>query len=239
MSQTTSLSGVSTNASASGSASLTRPVGVHIGSGSDPRVLGLMAFALGTLILGMVAIGQFPASVLGGVVPVAFFCSGLALAAASVWAFILGSSFLAGTFGIVAGFFSSYSILLMGLAHNWFAVPASSVSSLDEVFFIVWCCFFLAVLIPSLHLPVIYPLINALLVTYLALEATSTYTGMGPGNVTMAAGASILAASFFLFWGYLASSLTVVRARVHIPEGPALLAVKPAEDVHLSDPRGV
>lgn len=182
-----------------------------------------MAFALGTLLIGMSTVGEFPATVMGGVVPIAFFCSGMALGAASVWAFILGASFLAGTFGIISGFFTSYSVLLLGLAHNWFAVPPGSVTSVYEIFFIVWCCFFLALLVPSMRLPAIYPLIFALLVVYLALSATSTYTGMGPGNVTMAAGSAILAASFLLFWGYLAASMSVLRARFTVPEGPMML----------------
>ena len=199
------------------------PLGVHIGAGSDPRVLGLMAFALGTLVVGIATIGQFPLSAMAAVIPIAFFCSGLALAAASIWSFILGMSFLAGTFGIVAGFFSSYSILLLGLDHNWFAVSTSATGSFDEVFFIVWCCFFLALLLPSLRLPVIYPLTVALLVVYLALSATGTYGGIGSGNVSTAAGASILAASLLLFWGYLAASLTALNARITLPEGPVLL----------------
>lgn len=86
---------------------------------------------------------------------------------------------------------------------------------------VVWCRFSLALLLPSVRLPAIYPLVFALLVSYLALSATCTYTGMGPGNVTMAAGASILAASFLLFWGYLAASLAALKPGSYYPKGPS------------------
>lgn len=226
MSDITNLTSPPAGVSHANASAVSPPLGVRIGAGSDPRLLGLMAFALGTLIVGMSTVGEFPTGVMGGVVPVAFFCAGFALAAACVWAFILGASFLAGTFGIVAGFFSSLAALLLGLAHNWFALPASSVGSVEEIFYIVWCCFFLALLLPACRLPAIYPLAVALLVTYLALSATSTYTGTGPGNVTTAAGSAILAASFLLFWGYVASALNDMRARLSLPEGPELLAAR-------------
>jgi uncharacterized protein len=35
-------------------------------SGGEPLALGLMAFALGTLVVGMALVGVFPATALGG-----------------------------------------------------------------------------------------------------------------------------------------------------------------------------
>lgn len=198
-------------------------VGVHVGSGSDPRPLGLMAFALGTLAVGMSTVGRFPAaSANGGIIPISLVAAGTALALASFWAFILGSSYLAGTFGIVAGYFFSFSVLLLGIIHKWFAIPPGDVHSVEDIFYIVWCCFFLALVVPSLRLPALYPLTAGFLAAYLALSATSTYEGTG-GSVTIAAGASILAASLLLFWGYVACSLKALHAKVSLPEGPVLM----------------
>lgn len=61
-------------------------------SGGEPLALGLMAFALGTLVVGMALVGVFPASAMGGVIPiVAGFC-GIALFTSSWWALLLGES---------------------------------------------------------------------------------------------------------------------------------------------------
>lgn len=207
--------------------------GVHVGAGSDPRTLGLMAFALGTLAVGIATVGEFrpPTTIFGAVVPIAFLAAGVALVLASFWAFILGSSYWAGTFGIVAGFFFSFSVFMFGLIHHWFAVTLVNVRAVEAIFYIVWCCFFLALITPSLRQPIIYALVAAFLAAYLALAATSTYTSpvstlvfVRPGgNIMKAAGSCMLAASFLLFWGYVASSLDVLRAKASLPQGPVLL----------------
>jgi succinate-acetate transporter protein len=175
-------------------------------SGGDPLALGLMAFALGTLVVGMALIGVFPATVLGGVVPiVAGFC-GIALFTSCWWSFLLGESLLAATFGTVSGFFFSLALLLFGLYHNWYAVPAASVASVEEIFYIVWCCFFIALFVPFLRFPLIYPITVFMVIVLLALAATSVFTASS--TIQTAAGAATLGASFLLFWEWLNVSMT-------------------------------
>jgi succinate-acetate transporter protein len=175
-------------------------------SGGDPLALGLMAFALGTLVVGMALIGVFPATVLGGVVPiVAGFC-GIALFTSCWWSVLLGESLLAATFGTVSGFFFSLALLLFGLYHNWYAVPAASVASVEEIFYIVWCCFFIALFVPFLRFPLIYPITVFMVIVLLALAATSVFTASS--TIQTAAGAATLGASFLLFWEWLNVSMT-------------------------------
>ena len=175
-------------------------------SGGDPLALGLMAFALGTLVVGMALVGVFPATVLGGVVPiVAGFC-GIALFTSCWWSFLLGESLLAATFGTVSGFFFSLALLLFGLYHNWYAVPAASVASVEEIFYIVWCCFFIALFVPFLRFPLIYPITVFMVIVLLALAATSVFTASS--TIQTAAGAATLGASFLLFWEWLNVSMT-------------------------------
>jgi hypothetical protein len=189
-------------------------------SGGDPLALGLMAFALGTLVVGMALVGVFPATVLGGVVPiVAGFC-GIALFTSCWWSFLLGESLLAATFGTVSGFFFSLALLLFGLFHNWYAVPASSVASVEEIFYIVWCCFFIALFVPFLRFPLIYPITVFGVITLLALAATSVFTASS--TIQTAAGAATLAVSFLLFWEWLNVSMTSVGMSKVPPLGKVL-----------------
>jgi uncharacterized protein len=191
-------------------------------SGGDPLALGLMAFALGTLVVGMALVGVFPATALGGVIPVvAGFC-GIALFTSCWWSFLLGESLLAATFGTVSGFFFSLALLLFGLFHNWYAVPAAGVPAVEEIFYIVWCCFFIALFVPFLRFPLIYPLTVFLVVTLLALAATAVFTASSA--IQTAAGAATLAASFLLFWEWLNVTMTSVGMSKVPPLGKVLVS---------------
>ncbi len=190
-------------------------------SGGEPLALGLMAFALGTLIVGMALIGTFPATVLGGVVPVvAGFC-GIALFTSCWWSFLLGESLLAATFGTVSGFFFSLALLLFGIFHNWYAIPATSVPGVEEMFYITWCCFFIALIVPFLRFPAIYPLTVFMVITLLALAATAVFTGSP--NIQSAAGAATLTVSFLLFWEWLNVVMTSVGIKKVPPLGKILI----------------
>jgi len=190
-------------------------------SGGDPLALGLMAFALGTLVVGMAVVGVFPAGALGSVVPiVATFC-GVALFVSALWSFLLGESLLAGTFGTVSGFFFSLAALLLGLFHNWYAIPAADVPAAQEIFYIVWCCFFIALFIPFLRFPMIYPLTVFLVITLFALAATAVFTGSS--TIQTAEGAATLAASFCLFWEWLNVTMTSVGMKKVPPLGRVLI----------------
>lgn len=191
-------------------------------SGGEPLALGLMAFALGTLVVGMALAGVFPQSALGGVVPVvAGFC-GIALFTSSWWSLLLGESLLAATFGTVSGFFFSLAMLLLGIFHGWYAVPAAGVPAVEEIFYITWCCFFIALFVPFLRFPVIYPLTVFLVVTLLALAATAVFTGSS--TIQTAAGACTLAVSFLLFWEWLNVTMTSVGISKVPPLGKVLIS---------------
>lgn len=190
-------------------------------SGGEPLALGLMAFALGTLVVGMGLVGVFPASTLGGVIPiVAGFC-GIALFTATWWSLLLGESLLAATFGTVSGFFFSLGLLLLGIFHNWYGIAPADVPSAEEIFYIVWCCFFLALLVPFLRLPAIYPLTVFMVITLLALAASSVFTASP--NIQTAAGAATLATSFLLFWEWLNVTMTSVGMPKVPPLGKVLV----------------
>src|SRR5206468_10086569 len=61
-------------------------------------------------------------------------CTGLFLLVSTIWAAGVGQSFVACFAGTFGGFWLSYSILVLGLQHNWFLIPAPAVARTVAVF---------------------------------------------------------------------------------------------------------
>ena len=93
----------------------------------DPAILGLPIFAAGSVALGLALVGYVPAAAVGSVLPIVLAATGLGLAIATVWSAAVGQTMVAGVFGLFAGFWWSYAALLLGLNHNWFAIPPENV----------------------------------------------------------------------------------------------------------------
>src|ERR1700694_3074351 len=86
----------------------------------NPMLLGLPVFTAGSVAFGLTFIGYVPPSARAGALPVIMPATGVGLLLATVWAVALGQSAVASVFGLFAGFWLSYSVLLLGLTHNWF-----------------------------------------------------------------------------------------------------------------------
>jgi succinate-acetate transporter protein len=136
----------------------------------DPAILGLPIFVVGSVALGLSLVGYVPAAASGVVVPVIFAATGLGLVIATVWAAALGQTIVASIFGLFAGFWLSFSILLLGLFHNWLLIPAASVNKSVALFLISWIVVMVALTLGSLRLPVAYPTVIALVVLALVLR---------------------------------------------------------------------
>jgi len=102
------------------------PPDVLIGAGGDPLALGVSVFAIGALTLGMLFVGVFRPP-LSGRRPGYHLYQRIPLILTTVWGFIRGQSVLAGIFGTVAGLFTTFGFLVIGLDHNWYAIPAADV----------------------------------------------------------------------------------------------------------------
>ncbi len=177
------------------------PSDVLIGAGGDPLALGVSVFAIGALTLGMLFVGVFPAGAAGVAVPIAIFTTGVPLLLTAVWGIFRGQSLLAGIFGTVAGLFMSFGFLVVGLAHNWYAIPAADVPASEAAYFIAFGPYFLFLLVPSFRLPGIYTLTITLVVLGLGLAAASELAAAPV--LAQAAGAVFLAITFLLFWLFL------------------------------------
>jgi uncharacterized protein len=146
------------------------PVAVAGFYGGDPQILGLPIFVVGSLALGFSLVGYVPTAAAGIVVPVIFAATGLGLIISTVWAMALGQTMVAAVFGLFAGFWLSFAILLLGLFHNWFLIPASAANKSIALFLISWAIVMGALTLATVRLPVAYTAVIALVVLALVLR---------------------------------------------------------------------
>ncbi len=162
-------------------AAVVAPQGVLLGAGGDPLLLGLPIFVTGSIALGFAEVGVVSPAGLGTIIPIISLATGLGLLLSTMWAIFLGQSIVAAIFGIFAGFWISLAFFLLGVFHNWFAIPTTDVVHAEELFFITWGIIIFFLTIPELRLPAVYPMINifillALVLVILGLES--------PGSVS-------------------------------------------------------
>lgn len=196
------------------------PPDVLIGAGGDPLTLGVSVFAVGALTLGMLFVGVFPAGAIGVAVPVAIFTSGIPLILTTIWGFIRGQSVLAGIFGTVAGLFTTFGFLVIGLDHNWYAIPAVDVPAAQAVYFIAFACYFLFLILPSLQLPRLFTVAIVLVFAGLSLAAAAQLAARPV--LAQIAGADFLVITFVLFWLFLNVHTAAVGVKPWPPLGKPL-----------------
>jgi uncharacterized protein len=147
----------------------------------DPSLVGLPSFIVGAVAFGMVLIGVTPVGAVGAALPIILTAS-VGLFAAMIWAARLGESLQAGIFGVVAGFFLSYGLLVLGLSHSWYALLPAAVLSTQKMFVIAWIVIISMLVLATLRLPVIFPALFAIVDVALLLnllgiiQASSTLT---------------------------------------------------------------
>ena len=140
----------------------------------DPAVLGLPAFVIGSLALGLALIGYVPAAAQGGILPIVFAATGLGLFLATIWAAMLAQTVVAGIFGIFSGFWWSYAALVLGLDHKWYAIPAADASKVVGVFLLCWTLLIAVLTIATLRLPSAFTMLLGLVTLALALVTIGT-----------------------------------------------------------------
>jgi hypothetical protein len=197
------------------------PIDVRVGAGGDPIVLGLACFAVAATTLGMVLIGVVPLTALAIIVPIIAGATGFFQVIATIWAAILGQTFVAVVFGLFSGFWLSLTLLLLGLGHNWYGIAAADVAHSQALYFIAWATMFTFLLIPSLRLPAVYPAIVADVV--LALIAVTSAVWNGSEGAFKLTGWVLLAGAGLGFYGFLNASSVALGGRPTPPLGPPLV----------------
>jgi hypothetical protein len=141
--------------------------------------LGLPCFIAGSVSLGLALVGVVPAAAVGAALPIILTATAIGLFIATIWAASLGQSAVASVFGIFAGFWLSYAVLVLGLTHNWFGVAPASVQATQELFLVAWLVVIVMLTLATLRLPVAYTglfvLIDvALLLVFLSVNQASS-----------------------------------------------------------------
>jgi succinate-acetate transporter protein len=137
-------------------------------------VLGLPMFVVGSIALGLALTGYVSPAAAASVVPILLMATGLGLLISALWAAALGQSMVASIFGVFAGFWLSYSVLVLGLNHNWFKIPAADVTDSIALFQLAWAIALGMLTIATLKLPLAFTAIAALVVVALVMLVIST-----------------------------------------------------------------
>jgi uncharacterized protein len=168
----------------------------------DPMALGLPVFIAGSAALGLTLAGMVPGSPLGAPLAIILAGTGIGLSIATVWAIACGQSAVASVFGIFGGFWLSFAALVLGLDHNWFALPAAGVTRTVELFLIVWLIVIVMLTLATLRLPVAYTALFALV--DIALLLVLLGTSQASTGLTKAGGIVVLAfaaVGVYLYFG--------------------------------------
>jgi succinate-acetate transporter protein len=174
----------------------------------DPAMLGLPTFIAGSVALGLGLVGVVPAGVLGAPVAIILASTSVGLLLAAIWSVAIGQSAVASIFGIFGTFWLSYGVLVLGLDHNWFAIPALAALATVKLFLLTWLIIIVMLTVATLRLPlaftVVFVLVDlALLLLYLAFNGASA-AGVPSGGLLKTAGYVVLvfaAVGVYLFYG--------------------------------------
>jgi uncharacterized protein len=185
----------------------------------DPSVLGLPSFIAGSVALGLVLIGAVPALAVGASLPVILAAASAGLFLATIWAAATGQNAVAAIFGVFAGFWLSYALLLLGLMHGWFGIGPTALARTEEAFLITWIVVIGLLMLGTLRLPIAFTAVLALVVVALILELIGTY--QASSGVVKAGGYVALVFAAVGAWVYLGAATKACGGR-HVPLGRAL-----------------
>ena len=178
------------------------PVPVLAPLAGDPGMLGLPIFIVGSVALGLVLVGAVPATAVGASLPIILSATSIGLLIATIWSAAIGQSAVASIFGIFAGFWLSYAVLVLGLIHGWFGITVLAAAATQELFLISWLVIIVVLTLATLRLPLAFTLIFvlvdvALLLVLLGTEEASTGLLKTGGYVILA----FAAVGVYVFYG--------------------------------------
>jgi hypothetical protein len=189
-------------------------------SAGDPQILGLPIFVVGSLALAFSLVGYVPATAAGIVVPVIFAATGVGLVISTLWAAGLGQTMVAAVFGLFAGFWLSFAVLLLGLFHNWFLIPVGASTKSIALFLICWSIVMFALTVATVRLPISYTAVIALVVLALVLRTIGVLNA--DNSLDKAAGYVAFAFAALGIYLFLHIAETAMGGRGY-PLGPPLV----------------
>ena len=156
----------------------------------DPMMLGLPCFIVGSVSLGLALIGVVPSAAIGAAIPIILTATSIGLFLATIWSASLGQTAVASVFGIFAGFWLSYAVLVLGLTHNWFGVAPASAQAAQELFLVAWLVVMVMLTLATLRLPLAFTAVFflvdvALLLVFLGVNESSANLSKVAGYVVL------------------------------------------------------
>jgi uncharacterized protein len=194
---------------------------VVVGAGGNPILLGIACFGVAATTLGMVLIGVVPLTALAIIIPTIAGATGLFQIITTVWAVLLGQTFVAVVFALFSGFWLSLTLLLLGLGHGWYGVAAADVVHSQALFFIAWSTMFTFLLIPALRLPVAYPAVIAVVI--LALIVVTLAVWNASSGLFQLTGWMLLFGAGLGFWIFLNNASVALGGPASPSLGPTLI----------------
>jgi succinate-acetate transporter protein len=140
----------------------------------DPLIIGLPAFVVGSIALGLVQINFAPIAAAGAAIPIILTATALFLFVSTIWAARLAQNAVAAVLGVFGMFWLSYVAVVVGLGHAWWAVLPTGVARTVEVFLISWIVVLGLLAVGTLRLPSAYSAIIVLAVVALVLLLIAT-----------------------------------------------------------------
>jgi uncharacterized protein len=186
----------------------------------DPAMLGLPSFIVGSIALGLVLVGVVPATAVGASLPIILAATSAGLFVAAIWSAAIGQSAVASIFGIFAGFWLSYAVLVLGLIHSWFAITILAAVATQKLFLITWLVIIVMLTLATLRLPLAFTAVFVLIdVALLLLIIATTQASSG---LLKTAGYVVLvfaAVGVYIFFG----SASVATGGKALPLGRPIL----------------
>ena len=156
---------------------------------ADPAIVGLPTFIVGAMALALTLTGYVPETLAGAALPLIIMAAGIGHLLACGWAMRLGQSAVAGIYAVFAGFWLSYSFLVLGLTHKWLGMTSlADVKDTKSLFLISWLVVIGALILGTLALPWTYTLLFSLVELSLALSLSATLSASNALTLTHLAG---------------------------------------------------
>jgi uncharacterized protein len=157
----------------------------------DPTAPGLPCFIAGSTSFGLAQAGLVPGVTAGAALPVILGFSAVGIFITTIWAAWIGRNAVASVFGIFAGFWLSYAMLLLGVAHDWFGVTPASAKATEELYLVVWLVVIVTLTVTTLRMPLVYTAVFilvdlALLLVFLGTNEVSAGLSKAGGFVALA-----------------------------------------------------
>jgi uncharacterized protein len=170
--------------------------------------------------LGLALVGVVPATAVGASLPIILAATSIGLLVAAIWAAAIGQSAVACVFGIFAGFWLSYVILVIGLIHGWSGILPRDAVATQKLYLITWLVVIVMLTLATLRLPSAFTAVFVLIDAALLLLLLGTVNASS--GLLKTAGYVVLA--FAAIGVYLfVNSLSLATGGKALPLGPPIL----------------